>query len=74
MVLGAQDVITSGGIWELRKIAAQAETRNISIAPHCPYGPVSLVASLHLDTVTPNFLIQGEHSLQTAVLAGLLSR
>ena len=68
------DIITSGGIWELRKIAAQAETRNISIAPHCPYGPVSLVASLHLDTVTPNFLIQGEHSLQTAVLAGLLSR
>jgi galactonate dehydratase len=49
-----------GGIYESRKVAAMAEPKGISFAPHCPLGPVSLAACLQLDACTPNFLIQ-EH-------------
>lgn len=52
------DIITSGGIWELRKIAAQAESREIGLAPHMPYGPISFIACLHLAAATPNHVIQ----------------
>lgn len=30
----------------------------VSVAPHNPLSPLSTVVCLHLDTVTPNFLIQ----------------
>lgn len=54
------DLAHVGGIWEARKIAAMAESRNIAFAPHCPLGPIGLAASLQVDACTPNFLIQ-EH-------------
>ena len=54
------DLSHCGGIWEARKIAAMAESRNIAVAPHCPLGPIALAASLQLAACTPNFLIQ-EH-------------
>jgi galactonate dehydratase len=54
------DLSHAGGIFETRKIAAHAETRNIAIAPHCPLGPICLAASLQLAACTPNFLCQ-EH-------------
>ena len=52
------DIIQSGGIAEVRKIAAMAEMHFVSIAPHNPWSWVNTMASLHVDTVTPNFLIQ----------------
>jgi galactonate dehydratase len=52
------DIIQSGGIGEARKIAAVAEMHFASVAPHNPWSWVNTVASLHLDAVTPNFLIQ----------------
>ncbi len=54
------DTCHAGGIFELRKIAAMAETYFASIAPHNPLGPISLAACLQVDACTPNFLIQ-EH-------------
>jgi galactonate dehydratase len=54
------DLSHAGGIFETRKIAAHAETRNIAVAPHCPLGPIALAASLQLAACTPNFLCQ-EH-------------
>jgi len=56
------DVSHAGGISELRRIAAAAETYDVAMAPHCPLGPIALAASLQLDFATPNFLIQ-EQSL-----------
>eukprot|EP01043_Picozoa_sp_COSAG02_P000383 COSAG02_NODE_7_length_64539_cov_120.393482_16_plen_62_part_00 len=38
------------------------------VAPHCPFGPIALAASLHLDAAIPNFLIQE----QTAMGDGML--
>jgi galactonate dehydratase len=52
------DIIQSGGIAETRKIAAMAEMHFVAVAPHNPWSWVNTVASLHLDAVTPNFLIQ----------------
>ena len=51
------DVSHAGGISELRKIAAIAESRYIPFAPHNPSGPVACAATLHLAACTPNFSI-----------------
>lgn len=52
------DVSHAGGISEVRRIAALAETHGVLLAPHCPLGPISLAASLQVAFATPNFLIQ----------------
>ena len=52
------DVSHAGGISEVRRIAAMAETYGVSLAPHCPLGPISLAASLQIAFATPNLLIQ----------------
>lgn len=57
------DISHCGGIFELRKIAAMAESRNIAVAPHCPLGPITLAASLQVDACMPNFLCQEQVSL-----------
>lgn len=52
------DVSSAGGITETKKIADMAATYGASFAPHCPMGPIAVAASLHLDAVAPNALIQ----------------
>lgn len=56
------DVAHAGGISEVRRIAALAETFDAALAPHCPLGPLALAACLQIDFATPNLLIQ-EQSL-----------
>jgi len=56
------DVALCGGIMEMRKIAAMAEAYDVAVAPHAPYGPVALAATLQVDSCTPNVFIQ-EQSL-----------
>jgi galactonate dehydratase len=56
------DLSHAGGISECRRIAAAAETYDVTMAYHCPLGPIALAASLQLAFATPNFLIQ-EQSL-----------
>jgi len=52
------DVGHCGGLSELKKIAAMAETYYVSMAPHNPAGPIAQAAALHFALSTPNFLIQ----------------
>lgn len=52
------DICHAGGITELRKIASAAETHYVSVAPHNSNGPISTVASLHLDMAMPNAFMQ----------------
>jgi galactonate dehydratase len=52
------DVIHAGGISETLAIAAMAETWMVPVAPHNPNGPVATAASLVVDAVAPNALIQ----------------
>ncbi|MGE7366675.1 galactonate dehydratase [Desemzia incerta] len=56
------DVALVGGILETRKIAAMAEAYDMAVAPHAPYGPIALAATLQVDACTPNVFIQ-EQSL-----------
>jgi galactonate dehydratase len=47
-----------GGISEVRRIAAMAETYSMAVACHNPQGPVSTAACTHVGFATPNYLIQ----------------
>jgi L-alanine-DL-glutamate epimerase-like enolase superfamily enzyme len=52
------DVCHAGGILELKKIGALAETFRVEVAPHNPQSEVSTLASLHVDATTPACTIQ----------------
>lgn len=52
------DICHAGGILELKKIAAMAEVYYVAVQPHNSNGPISTLASLHLDACIPNFIIQ----------------
>ncbi|EMA58681.1 galactonate dehydratase [Halorubrum lipolyticum] len=56
------DLSHAGGITEVTKIAAMAESYDVALAPHCPLGPIALAACVQVDAVSPNALIQ-EQSL-----------
>ena len=51
------DVSHAGGIMELKKIAAMADTYYIPFAPHNPSGPVANAATLQLAACCSNFSI-----------------
>lgn len=57
------DLCHAGGILEVKKIAAMAETYFAAIAPHNPLGPISLASAIQLDACIPNFLCQEQVSL-----------
>ncbi len=48
------DVVHCGGILEMKKIAALADSFRIELAPHNPQSEVSTIASLHVCMSTPN--------------------
>ena len=52
------DIRHAGGILEMRRIAALAETHYLTMAPHSAAGPVGVAASIQAMAATPNFLIQ----------------
>lgn len=56
------DICNAGGITELKKIAAIAESRHVLMAPHNTNSPVGTMASFHLGVSLPNFLIQEYHA------------
>lgn len=51
------DVSHAGGIMEVRKIAAMAESHYIPVCPHNPSGPVANAATLQLAACIPNFYL-----------------
>lgn len=51
------DAKHAGGIEEIRRIAALAQTAGVEIGPHNPTGPVCHAHSVHLCSVIPNFLL-----------------
>ncbi len=61
--LGVVDILQTdinhvGGITALWKVAAMAESSDISMAPHACEGPIGGLATLHVDAAMPNFLVQ----------------
>lgn len=51
------DCCHSGGITQLKKIAAIAEAFHVPLAPHCTASNIGIAASLHLVASIPFFLI-----------------
>ena len=52
------DNVYIGGITEMKKVAALAETYQVVIAPHNTKGPVGIMAAAHVMASIPNALIQ----------------
>jgi len=52
------DINHTGGITGLRKVASMAHFSGISMAPHACEGPIGGIATLHVDSSMPNFLVQ----------------
>ena len=63
------DLSHAGGIREVRRIAAMAETYDVALAPHCPLGPVALAACLQVDFASINACLQ-EQSIGMAYNKG----
>ena len=51
------DIIHTGGITEMKKIAALAEAFYIPMIPHNPCGPVATAATIHVAASIPNFMM-----------------
>ena len=63
------DLSHAGGISEVRRIAAMAETYDVALAPHCPLGPVALAACLQVDFASINACLK-EQSIGMAYNKG----
>jgi galactonate dehydratase len=50
-----------GGLLEARKIADLAHTYFVPVAPHAVTSPIGMMASAHVCSVIPNFLVQEWH-------------
>jgi galactonate dehydratase len=51
------DVCATGGLLEMKKIAAMAESFYVSVVPHNPMGPVATAVNASFAACTPNFAI-----------------
>jgi len=52
------DIVISGGITSMRKIAAYGETHYMEMVPHGIPTPIGEMAAYHVDMATPNFYLQ----------------
>jgi galactonate dehydratase len=64
------DVSMVGGIRATVEIGAMASAAQVSLAPHCPYGPIQFAASLQVAATCPAHLIQEFQSLGGAGSGG----
>ena len=60
------DVMHAGGLTEVRRIAALADTWYVPVAPHNPGGPICTAASMHLAAAIPNFFVLEQMEPQRA--------
>lgn len=56
------DICVTGGLWEMKKIAAMAEAHYASVAPHNPCGPVATAVNVHFAASTQNFVVLEYHA------------
>ena len=58
------DLQKCGGLLEGRKIADMAHTYYVPLAPHCVVSPIGTMATCHVCSAIPNFLVLEWHWLQ----------
>ncbi len=66
------DVCVTGGLWEMKKIAAMAETHYVSVVPHNPCGPVANAVNVHFAASTQNFTVLEYHPDDTGIRRHIL--
>jgi galactonate dehydratase len=49
------------GLMEARKISDMAHVYYVRVAPHAVTSPIGMMATAHVCSVIPNFLVQGWH-------------
>jgi galactonate dehydratase len=64
------DVGLAGGLSHARKIAALAEAHHAAVVSHNCLGPLLTMASVQLDAVIPNFVVQEYSPLDDTLAAG----
>ncbi len=67
------DVGLAGGITELKKLAAYAETYDIYVQPHNCHGPVATAAAVQVDACMSNFIIQETVPCRAAITYDLVN-
>ena len=66
------DVAATGGLTEMKKIAAMAEAHYVSVAPHNPLGPLATASNVHFAATAPNFLVLEYHADDVGLRAEIL--
>ena len=66
------DVAATGGLTEMKKIAAMAEAHYVSVAPHNPLGPLATTSNVHFSATAPNFLVLEYHADDVGLRAEIL--
>ena len=66
------DVAATGGLTEMKKIAAMAEAHYVSVAPHNPLGPLATTTNVHFAATAPNFLVLEYHADDVGLRAEIL--
>jgi len=59
------DILSAGGILELKKIGDMAQEYGVSMAMHMAESPIACLASVHCAAATENFLALENHSTDT---------
>jgi L-alanine-DL-glutamate epimerase-like enolase superfamily enzyme len=59
------DILTCGGILELKKIGDMAQDRGVAMAVHMAESPIACMAAVHAVAATENFVALENHSVDT---------
>jgi len=59
------DLLTSGGIWENKKIGDLAQDYGVAMAIHMAESPITAMAAVHSAAATENFVALENHSVDT---------
>jgi galactonate dehydratase len=56
------DICLTGGLLEMKKIAALADAAYMSVLPHNPCGPIATAVNVHFAACTQNFVVLEYHA------------
>ena len=68
------DILTVGGVLELKKVGDMAQDYGVAMAIHMAETPISAMAAAHVATATENFLAQEFHSVDIPWWDGMVKK
>ena len=67
------DIMTVGGLMEMKKVGDEAQDHGVALAMHMAGSPVAALASVHAAAATENFLALENHSADISAWSDLVS-